>query len=108
MTAGSDLPAFDVSVRRAPDGVVVRIEGELDVATAPRLATTLDRVIDERPRRLLVDASLLEFADVAGLAPLIRAAEELPARAVEVRNAGRQLRRVLGLLGLTELLPVRD
>jgi anti-sigma B factor antagonist len=52
--------------------VVVRVQGEVDTATAPRMAQAIDSQL-ERKRRVVLDLSRVEFMDLHGLAVLLRA-----------------------------------
>ncbi len=56
--------------------IVLQLSGELDIAGAPHLDQCVRTVLEERPRRLILDVSALEFTDVAGLGCLVRAARE--------------------------------
>lgn len=110
MTGGSELPPLRVELSHGADTVVLRLDGELDCATAPKLAATLEPFLgDHQPRRLLVDAERLAFADVSGLAPLIDAAESLrPHGTVTLRKAGRNVTQIVQLLGLQDLIELAD
>ena len=58
---------------RAADGTcTLVVDGDLDVATAPRLVATFDQALEDRPDHILIDVSRVEFADSSGLAALIR------------------------------------
>jgi anti-anti-sigma factor len=106
VTGRQQLPLLRISVTRSGDAAVLRLDGELDCATAPDVESALDALLtgDERPKRVLVDAERLAFADVSGLAPLIRAGQRMrKPGAFQLRNPGRQLVRVIRLLDLTEL-----
>jgi anti-anti-sigma factor len=102
---GSEL--FRVSVARSGDTALVRLDGELDCATAPQLTASLDELFRSggAPRRLLFDAQHLTFVDVAGLRPLIHAAHLLPG-GCSLRNAPSKVRYVVSLLQLDEALGV--
>ena len=52
--------------------MVVRVQGEVDTATAPRMAQAIDSQL-ERRRRVVLDLSRVEFMDLHGLAVLMRA-----------------------------------
>jgi anti-anti-sigma regulatory factor len=101
---GADGPALPTSltVRHAPEGraVVVRLEGEVDAATAPTLVAGLSEALKAVPPRgtLVIDGSgLLRLGPVAALhiARLRRRAE----------NAGVQLRIVPPASGRPEMRP---
>ena len=53
--------------------VVVRVQGEVDAATAPRMADVLDAQLASK-QRVVVDLSSVDFMDLHGLAVLMRAA----------------------------------
>lgn len=99
-------PLLHVGVERSGDAAIVRLDGELDCATAPQVERVFAELLasDRPPRRVYVDADRLAFADVSGLAPLLEAAHRLPHGDLQVRNARRQLIRVIRLLDLAEQL----
>lgn len=49
----------------------LRIAGTLDVNTAPELAPTIDKIIEERRPRVVVDLSGLDLIDSSGVAALV-------------------------------------
>lgn len=107
---GAEPGSFDVAVEASGTSVTVAITGELDLSTAAQLENVLGPLTDpsRRPpvQQLVLDATNLAFADVSGLAPLIRCAQALGARGASVRlqHAPRPVRRVIELLDLAELL----
>jgi anti-anti-sigma factor len=85
------------------DGLtVVRLIGELDIASAPQLERYLEQLIDEDSCRLVVDLSDLTFCDSTGLARFVAAASACVRSGGWLRLAGPQpqLARVLGITGL--------
>jgi anti-sigma B factor antagonist len=56
------------------------VEGELDIATAPRLISILNRSVQDALRSLVVDLSDVDFMDSTGLALLINAHRRLTRR----------------------------
>jgi anti-sigma B factor antagonist len=58
----------------------LRVEGELDCATAPRLISVLNRSVAEAARSVVVDLSSVDFMDSTGLALLIGAHRRLSHR----------------------------
>jgi anti-anti-sigma factor len=51
---------------------VVRVQGEVDAATAPRMGETVERLLG-KGRRVVLDLQLVDFMDLHGLAIVIRA-----------------------------------
>jgi len=83
------------------------LAGDLDVDSDPLLRTVVTQVlIDPQVRRIMVDVSMVEFCDSSGLTALIRAhsrAESFGVPLCLVR-VGPQLRRILNLTGLWDVL----
>jgi anti-sigma B factor antagonist len=63
----------DVQRAPAPPGAWVRAAGELDLATAQRLQSQLDELLDDGYHELDLDLDDVSFCDVAGLNVLLRA-----------------------------------
>jgi anti-sigma B factor antagonist len=67
--------------RTSRDGVeLLLVEGELDIATAPRLISALNNAVQEVLHSLVVDLSDCGFMDSTGLALLINAHRRLARR----------------------------
>jgi anti-sigma B factor antagonist len=71
-----------LAVERTSTGGVelLLVEGELDIATAPRLISVLNSAVQEALRSLVVDLSEVDFMDSTGLALLINAHRRLTRR----------------------------
>jgi anti-anti-sigma factor len=63
---------FDVSVEDLGRVIVVRVQGEVDAATAPRMGDAVNRLIAQR-RSVVLDLRRVDFMDLHGLAVMIRA-----------------------------------
>lgn len=88
-----------------PDGSpVVKLQGELDMTTAPRLEAAVASIVAAAPARLVIDASELEFADSSAIALLVRWANLV--RQVEIRQPPELLRRVIARMGLSDRLEI--
>lgn len=81
--------------------LTVVISGELDTATVPRFAALTAGYPDAGIRRLVVDVSGLEFADVAGLRALDALLVQVGQRGIAVVMCGvsRQLGRLMTICG---------
>jgi anti-anti-sigma factor len=96
---------FEVSEEH--DGVpLVKVEGELDMITAPQLDLAVRPIIARKPSRLVIDASGLEFADSSAIALLVSWANLVPN--VEIRQPPELLRLVIARMGLSERLQVES
>ena len=81
-------------------GLVVRLTGELDLATVGELAAPLKDLLAREPQPLVLELSELTFADSSGIAVLIRLANHFGQ--LETRGARPAVRRVIEVLGLAD------
>jgi anti-sigma B factor antagonist len=94
-------PLLRMQLRRDGATVVLRLEGEADVATAPRLEVRLGALVgDAGVSHVVVDAAELSFLDLAGLDVLLSAADRLRSRGGELvlRSPSRRVQRLLRVL----------
>jgi anti-anti-sigma factor len=106
----SEAGAATASVDPLADGArVIRFRGELDMANAGVLRESLEATLAKRPPILLIDFSECDFIDSTGLALLVGAARDSDdgegATAIGLIGIKEQVRRVLELTGITEMLP---
>jgi anti-anti-sigma factor len=81
---------------------LVKLHGELDMASTEQLEAALAPKIDRNTRRVVVDASDLEFADSSAIALLVRLANAV--EEVEIRQPRELLREVIKRMGLDDRL----
>lgn len=81
-------------------GLVVRLAGELDLATVGELAAPLKDLMAREPQPLVLELDELTFADSSGIAVLIRLANRF--ERLETRGAAPSVRRVIEVLGLAD------
>jgi anti-sigma B factor antagonist len=81
----------------------VRVEGEIDLATAAELEAALDRAA-MRHRHVLVDLAACRFIDARGLDALVHAHRALEGRGAQLLLCGvhGQVERVLSVTGVAE------
>lgn len=100
-----------LNIRQAAgDGgqLVVAAEGQVDLATAPELATALARARLNHPREVVVDLTAVDFLDSVGVRVLVEAtrrAAELDVQ-LSVRGASGWVARVLEITGVDEFLRI--
>jgi anti-anti-sigma factor len=105
-----ELPGPDLLTALQPgeDGVVLRVEGEVDLVTAPALAMALAEATAE-PGDVTVDLRQVTFMDSTGLRVLLETRERLEqdgrAMRLQVDESG-AVARLLDLVGVRALFHV--
>ena len=101
---------FDVEAERVGDTTVLRLQGELDLATAPRLRRMLGAVLDSRPAVVVLDLTDLTFVDTSGVrvvrAACVRAGVE--GCSFALRAPIRSVEKTLRLTGVDRLLNIEE
>jgi anti-anti-sigma factor len=97
-----------LSVLSRPACTIARLEGELDIATVPKLRERLFGVLSPGVRLLIIDLSGVSFCDVAGLAVLIGTQRRATVRGIAVRVAAPhpQVAKLLRVTGLDHRLTI--
>jgi anti-anti-sigma factor len=111
MTATPASHPFEIREHDAGGVHVVAMLGELDLATAPRLAFRIDAARQAGARRLVVDLTAAEFCDSTGLRALVGCRREVVAgggRMALAVLAESAVARMFALAGAHELMPVYD
>lgn len=95
-------------VAGAGSRVVVEVTGQVDLATAPQLATTLAQAQTDGVDQLVVDLTAVDFLDSAGVRVLVVAAQQAAQANVRlsVRGAQDMVARVLEITGVSDYLNV--
>ncbi|MCU1453612.1 MAG: anti-anti-sigma factor [Acidimicrobiales bacterium] len=102
-------PLLRIDVRRQGEGIVLSLDGELDLATAGDLMAEGELQVASGYRRITLDCGCLKFCDSSGLRAMVQLTNlVLPDGEVSICHATRMLRRLLGLTGLDARIPVRD
>jgi anti-sigma B factor antagonist len=86
--------------------VVVRLDGDLDLATVGEVGRLLGKIVERRPGTIALDATNLSFLDSTGIHCLVNAAEAASrvGSTLVLRNPSASVVRVLGICGVDELL----
>ena len=100
----------EVAVEDIDGWRVLRLAGEIDVATAPRLRDRLVQLVTEGPPQLVVDLSGVTFIDSMGLGALISGLKRARAHDGDLRLAGASdhVARVLAITRLDQAFVVGD
>jgi anti-anti-sigma factor len=108
--SGQTQAQMSLSVLSQPAFTIVKLEGELDIATSPvlreRLLSVLDLDLDLR--LLVIDLSGVSFCDVSALAELIGTQQRASWLGITVRLAAPrpQLAKLLRVTGLDRLCTI--
>jgi anti-sigma B factor antagonist len=96
---------LSVNAQRVGDRLVLHLEGEIDIATAPRLEAALHEAMESGTEEVWVDLVGVRFIDSTGISLLLRATLELngPRRLAVICPDG-PARRALELCGIGKLL----
>jgi anti-sigma B factor antagonist len=63
---------LEIDVLSTASAAVVQLAGDLDLAGAPRLRTTISHLVAEGARHIIIDLRAAEFVDAAGLGVLVQ------------------------------------
>lgn len=102
------IPGFDVTITHVDAAAVVRLSGELDLATAPGLAEQLLGLSSQGVRTVTVDLAELDFIDSTGLSVLVVALKHLRDQGgdLTLQSPKPGALKVLEITGLTEIFAV--
>jgi anti-sigma B factor antagonist len=99
---------LQIETHREEDRVILRLEGELDMATAPQLRSAIEELgADEKPM-LVLDLQQLSFIDSTGLRLVLWANERYrkDGREFAMTPGSPQVRRLLSISGAGEHLRI--
>ncbi len=101
---------FDVERTTVLGRPALSVRGELDLATAPRLAEAAESQLSQQPQSLVVDLTDTTFLDSSGARELVRIARRAAAESVALEvvcpRANRPVRLVVDLLELRAVVPI--
>ena len=97
-------------MRNQADAVVVHLDGELDLASAPQFEGELERADVTAAATLVLDLRDLQFIDSAGLRMIVSAHENARERGQEfaVTRGPEQVQRLLAITRIGEHLRIID
>ena len=104
--ANADGDVSTVSVEHLPGAIVLTVDGEIDMITAPAFEDAVRQALGERPAVLVIDLGEASFFSSAGISVLMFAQSNQEGVAVRVVAADRIVLRPLELTGLTTDLAI--
>jgi anti-sigma B factor antagonist len=104
-------PLLDLHVTASAGCIIVKVAGEIDMASAPELRECLHQMIDAGSRRLVVDLRQVGLIDSVGLGVLVGARRRLQEHGdedgwIRLVGAGGLVMRALRLSGLDRVFPL--
>jgi anti-sigma B factor antagonist len=103
-----ERPELSIAVQRAPDEVIFRLTGEIDVLTVTDLSVMVTETLADPPARIVLDMAGVTFCDSQGLGTLVvlsRKAQHAQSL-LALTNVGDFLLRVLDITGLRSALMI--
>jgi anti-anti-sigma factor len=103
MAEGSDH--LQITVESTGDTARIKLDGELDIHTAPGVADAITGALDAGASTVVVDAAALRFCDSSGIQVLVQARERLVGSGGNLRVEGvhGSVEKVLAVTGLLDL-----
>jgi anti-sigma B factor antagonist len=94
-------------VRQEQQTLVVTLAGDVDLHRTPELQQELARVVDRRPRRIVLDLTGVQYMDSSGVASLVKLLSSTRRLNIELKLCG-LVQRVLSIFEITRLDTVFD
>lgn len=103
---------FDIERPTSTDPPVLRLVGELDLTTAPRLHDAVEAELAREPARLVLDLTPTTFLDSSGARTLAQLARRARTAGVDLQlvcpRTNSAVRLVIDLLELRAVVPVSE
>jgi len=101
---------FELQIDREGSSVILTLRGELDLATAALLESTLLKLEAEDVGEMVLDLSQLEFCDSSGLQVILQAAtrDRQNGNRLSLLKGGPEVQRLFQLTSLEDELPFVD
>ncbi len=99
-----------VQVQAQGDWTVVRVSGDIDMTTAPRLREQVVQVVVDGQPHVVMDLQSVDFIDSTGLGVLVGLLKRTRSQGGDLRlvSTRSSLRKVLELTALDRALPLSD
>ncbi|WP_244788818.1 anti-sigma factor antagonist BldG [Streptomyces sp. BJ20] len=99
---------LSLSTETVGDRTIVRVGGEIDVYTAPKLREQLVELVNDGSFHLVVDMEGVDFLDSAGLGVLVGGLKRVRAHEGSLRLVCNQERilKIFRITGLTKVFPI--
>jgi anti-anti-sigma factor len=98
----SDEPVTVETTSDDAGTTIVRVDGDLDIASVPGVEAELEPILASGPARLAFDLSSVSFMDSSGIAMLLRVAARVTA--IEIREPSASVQLIISATGLADVL----
>ena len=100
------MQPFEIEIIERDDAVVLVVEGEIDIATAPLLEQRLSEAEAGDAPQLIVDLDRVSFMDSTGLQVLVaHTMSETNGRRIRLTKGSSQVQRLFTVSGMADHLP---
>ena len=111
-TPSADIPQFEIESGPGPEGMyVVRVAGEVDMSHEEDLRAELRKAVGANAEGIVVDLTECEFIDSTGVRALLVSREaqesEKGPDSVAVAASSEQIIRILSVMGVDRVIPIR-
>jgi anti-anti-sigma factor len=111
-TPSADIPQFEINSGPGPEDVyVVRVAGEVDMSHEEELRGELRTAVAAEPKGIVVDLTECEFIDSSGIRALLLSRREKNrdegSETLAVAASSDQILRILEVMGLDQVIPIR-
>lgn len=90
------------------DGIsICRVDGEIDINTAPQLKKTFDRLVREKKEKIIINMEKVSYIDSSGLATLVELLKNFRKYGARLKLAGLSAK-VKSLFEITKLEKLFD
>lgn len=87
----------------------LHVRGEIDIATAPRLAESVDKVLSWEPFDVVLDLSETTFMDASGITVIVAMRNRLGhSSMVIIRHPSPMICRLLNIVGVDKLVTINQ
>lgn len=99
---------FHAELEPLGDRVVLRLHGELDMATSPLLDRALTTMFNDSATSVVIDLACLTFLDSTGISMLLGAGRQAEAAGLDflVRSPNRPVLKALRLTGVDRIIAI--
>lgn len=100
------MQPFEIEIIQRDDALVLVVQGEIDIATAPLLEQRLTEAEAADPSRLIIDLDRVSFMDSSGLQVLVaHTLLDSNGRRIRLTSGSPQVQRLFTVSGMIDHLP---